>query len=225
MFLTLNGEKASPNMNCECECETWAEFLLESEEALSDAEREGLASHLARCHDCAIEREIFLESWAALDDVEETLEPSPLLRAKVWEKIRQEGCCPKPLLPRLVESADRSWRGHVIKLTAAAAAIVLGFGLGRSLRSAPDAAHSALASEITSAEQFLDTDLIQLASQEGFSLDLFPESTQFTPIDREMMSVLAPSPESREWLSKDRGVVVPLQYISQGLPPQGRPAP
>lgn len=213
-----------------CECEGWAEHLFEPEEALTEAEREGLALHLAKCEDCAMEREMFLDSWSALDDVEEELEPCPLLRAKVWEKIREEGCAPKPLLPKLVQSGDHSWRGHALKLVATAAAIILGFGVGRSLRATPEAlaaapALSPEAAQAAQSEEFLDPALIELASHEGFSMELFPESTQFTPIDSEMMSELAPNREAREWMSRERGVVIPLQYISQGLPPQpGRKA-
>jgi hypothetical protein len=207
-----------------CECKDWAEHLFEPEEALTEAEREGLANHLATCEDCAMERELFLDSWSALDDVEEELEPCPLLRAKVWEKIRQEECTVKPLLPNLLEETDRSWRGHMVKLTAAAAAIMLGFGVGRAIRPHENMAGPSLAAQESSQSGSLDPALIELASQDGFSLDLFPETNQFTPIDREMMTALAPSKESREWLDRDRGVVVPLQYISQGLPQQGRPS-
>ncbi len=202
-----------------CECESWAEHLFEPEEALSEAEREGLAAHLAACEDCAIEREMFLDSWSCLDDiVEEELECSPMLRARVWEKIREEECCVKPLLPKLVEGADRSWRGHALKAAAAAAAILLGFGMGRSLRSTPEGVPSPVAGSMAQSDGSLDPEMIELASRDGFSMDLFPESTQFTPIDREMMNALAPAQEPREWLARERGVVIPLQYISQGMP-------
>jgi hypothetical protein len=171
-----------------CECDSWAERLFEPEDALTEAEREGLASHLASCDCCAAEREMFLESWSALDDVEEELQPCPMLRAKVWEKIREEecSCTPKPQgLAALVTSQDHSWRGRMLKLTAAAAAILLGFGLGRSLRSTPEPAPSpALASAAAQTEEFLDPALIELASKDGYSMEIFPESTQFTPIDR-----------------------------------------
>jgi hypothetical protein len=206
-----------------CECENWAEFLFEPEEALTDAERSGLEHHLSQCDECAEEREMFLDSWSCLEDVEEELEPCPLLRAKVWQQIREEGCAPKPLLPSLVDSGDRSWRGNAMKLAAAAAAIVLGFGVGRAMRSTPEAmAANGVVNEAAHGDSFLDPALIQLATQDGFSVELFPESTQFTPIDREMMTALAPSKESREWMGRERGVVVPLRYISQGLPQQGR---
>lgn len=203
-----------------CGCERWAEHLFEPEEALSSAEREGLAAHLAECEECSAEREMFLDSWSCLDDMaEEELECSPMLRARVWEKIREEECCVKPLLPKLVEGADRSWRGHALKAAAAAAAILLGFGLGRSLRSGPEgAATPPPGGQMAQSESFLDPEMIELASRDGFSMDLFPESTQFSPLDREMMSALAPAQESREWLARERGVVIPLQYISQGLP-------
>lgn len=207
-----------------CECKSWAEFLFEPDDALGECERQGLADHLAHCEDCAMERELFLESWSALDNVEEELEPCPLLRAKVWEKIREEECTVKPLLPKIIDGADRSWRGHALKLTAAAAAIVMGFSVGRAMRSSPEtmASNATGAASDAVQDRSLDPALIELASQEGFSLELFPETTQFTPLDREMMTALAPGPESREWLARERGVVVPLQYISQGLPQRGR---
>lgn len=208
-----------------CDCESWAEHLFECDEALSKAEREGLAAHLAGCECCAIEREMFLDSWSALDDVEEELECSPMLRARVWEKIREEECCIKPLLPKLVHSADRSWRGHALKAAAAAAAILLGFGVGRGLRSTPESLPSPAPGGMANSESFLDPEMIELASHDGFSMELFPESTQFTPLDSEMMTALAPAKESSEWLARERGVVIPLQYISQGLPyRQGRKA-
>jgi hypothetical protein len=200
-----------------CECERWAEHLFEPEEALTQAEREGLTKHLTDCQECALERAIFLDSWSALEQVDEELEPCPLLRAKVWEKIREEGRCPSGGLPSLMGGSDHSWKGHAIKLAAAAAAIVLGFGMGRALRPLPDPAAGA-GSEAAAQENFLDPDLIELASQDGFSIELFPESNQFSPIDRDMMSALATSDESRRWLARERGSVVPLRYISQSLP-------
>jgi hypothetical protein len=109
-----------------------------------------------------------------------------------------------------------------VKVAAAAAAIVLGFGVGRSMRSTPGGTGPNMETVASQSESSLDPDLIQLASQEGFSMELFPESTQFSPIDCEMMTALAAPKESREWMAHERGVVVPLQYISQGLPQRGR---
>lgn len=209
------------------ECERWAEHLFEPEEALSELEKCGLASHLEHCEDCALERDLFLESWSALDDFEEeSLEPCPLLRAKVWQKIREEECLPKPLLPSFIDESGH-WRRPVLKLAAAAAAIMLGFGLGRSMRSNSNemAASPASGADVVASQSGtlpLDPALIQLASQEGFSLDLFPESTQFSPIDPEMMTALASSRESRRRLERERGMVVPVEYISQSLPHRGQ---
>lgn len=210
------------------ECERWAEFLFEPEDALKELEKSGLASHLSGCPDCAVERELFLESWSALGDIdEEELEPCPFLRAKVWQKIREEECLPRPLLPSVFDESGQ-WRRPLLKMAAAAAAIMLGFGLGRSLRTNAheSAAHArpggpgAIAS--SQGEQPLDPDLIKLASQDGFSLDLFPESTQFSPIDKDMMSALSSPRDSRAWVSQERGMVVPVEYISQSVPPRGR---
>ena len=205
------------------DCERWAEHLFEPEEVLCELEKSGLAAHLACCEECAIERELFLDSWSALDDFEEeVLEPCPLLRAKVWQKIREEECLPRPLLPSFLDESG-NWRRPVLKIVAAAAAIMLGFGLGRSIRSTSNEVAAEAGAGITAvkpSERLLDPALIQLASQEGFSLDLFPESTQFSPIDPEMMSALASSRESRRRLERERGMVVPVEYISQSQPPQ-----
>ncbi len=206
------------------ECERWAEYLFEPEDALSEVEKTGLADHLSCCQDCAAERELFLDSWSALDDLQgEELEPCPLLRAKVWQKIREEECLPKPLLPTFLDESGQ-WRRPLLKMAAAAAAILLGFGLGRSLRTsshevAAEAGSGVVAS--SSSERLLDPDLIQLASQDGFSLELFPDSTQFSPIDRDMMSALSSPRDSRTWLARDRGMVVPVEYISQNVPHRG----
>lgn len=207
------------------ECERWAEHLFEPEDALSEAEKAGLAAHLSCCEDCAIERELFLDSWSALDDLEDVeLEPCPLLRAKVWQKIREEECLPKPLMPSFVDESGQ-WRRPLLKMAAAAAAILLGFGLGRSLRTSSHEVAAEAGSGVVATNpgtQPLDPDLIQLASQDGFSLELFPESTQFSPIDRDMMSALSTSRDSRSWLSRDRGMVVPVEYISQNVPRRGQ---
>ena len=58
--------------------------------------------------------------------------------------------------------------------------------------------------------------MIELASQEGYSVEIFPESTSFTPLDQEMRTALATSDEERVWLQQEQGAVVPVQYISQG---------
>lgn len=207
------------------ECGRWAEHLFEPDDALGELEKAGLAAHLSVCEECAIERELFLDSWSALDDLSsEELEPCPLLRAKVWQKIREEECHrPTALLPIL--QSDPQWRRPLLKMAAAAAAIMLGFGLGRSMRSGSQEITAQASSPVVASsteEQLLDPALIKLASQDGFSLELFPESNQFSPIDRDMMSALSSSPESRSWLTQDRGMVVPVEYISQSMPYGGQ---
>ena len=57
-----------------------------------------LAKHIEKCENCRQERELFLESWTALDEFEPELEPCPLIRAKVWEMIREEEQLPPPLI-------------------------------------------------------------------------------------------------------------------------------
>ena len=65
-------------------------------------------------------------------------------------------------------------------------------------------------------DDFIDPAMIELASQEGYSVEIFPESTSFTPLDQEMRAALATSDEERVWLQQEQGAVVPVQYISQG---------
>lgn len=196
-------------------CDQASEYLFEPDESLSEANRVQLQRHLERCPECRAERELFLESWDALGDLQDELEPSPMLRAKVWEQIRQEEKEPQPTV--LLRKPDIPLKTLVVRLAAAAAAIMLGFGVGRALRPAPIASGAALtaATNQAQAQHELDPALIELASQEGYSVEIFPETTQFSPIDGEMMSALAPSNEAKKWLEGNQGAVVPLQYISQ----------
>lgn len=194
-------------------CDQWSEHLFEPDESLTDSVRTRLSAHLEVCSECRAEREMFLESWDALSEVRDELEPSPMLRAKVWEQIRQEEREPQPVLK--LEPPDLSWKQVTRRLAAAAAAILLGFGLGRALRPEPAANPTAIVAATQQAQDTLDPALVQLASQEGFSVEIFPETTEFSPLDTEMMSALAPSSEAREWLEGNQGAVVPLQYISQ----------
>jgi hypothetical protein len=199
-------------------CSSFEDLLFEPEEDLSQKNVLRLAAHIEACGPCRAERELFLESWSALDEFEPELEPSPLIRARVWEKIREEEQLPPPLIePETAESLT----GVLQKLTVAGIALLLGFGLGRGLAPSPPASPTSGSPSLVSStseeslDEFLDPALLELASQEGFSVEIFPESTEFTPLDQEMRTALATSDEERVWVQQDRGVVVPVQYISQ----------
>lgn len=202
-------------------CQDLESLLFEPEEELSDSDSERLANHVAQCEACRAERELFLDSWSALDNLEPDCEleaPCSHLRAKVWEQIREEQKqAPAPLIQ---ESTLTQLRTQLQRLAVAGIALLLGFGLGRGIR--PEAVPSAeVAQAQTSSQEFLDPDLLELASQDGFSVEIFPESKGFSPLDQEAMSALAPNDEARTWVQQKRGSVLPVQYISQqGLAPR-----
>lgn len=199
-------------------CSSYEDLLFEPEEELSQADSLRLASHIELCEACREERELFLESWSALEDFEPDLEPTPLVRARVWEKIREEEKLPPPLIE--AETAE-SFATLLQKLTVAGVALILGFGLGRGLRptspgtEVPVTAPVARTAEASDEDDFIDPAMIELASQEGYSVEIFPESTDFTPLDQDMRTALAPTDEERVWLQQDKGAVVPVRYISQ----------
>jgi len=202
-------------------CSSFEELLFEPEEELSAADSSKLAKHIEGCQNCREERELFLESWSALDEFEPELDPCPLIRAKVWEKIREEEQIPPPLIePETAESFNKVLQ----TLSLAGLALILGFGLGRGMRPGADpAAEQAViavpaASPVAASpkDDFIDPAMIELASQEGYSVEIFPESTSFTPLDQEMRTALATSDEERVWVQQNQGAVVPVQYISQG---------
>ena len=204
-------------------CSSFEVLLFEPEEELSQEECSKLAKHIEKCENCRQERELFLESWSALDEFEPELDPCPLIRAKVWEKIREEEQLPPPLIE--AETAE-SFNKVLQTLSLAGLALILGFGLGRGIRPMPEAPPSPEQAAIavsapagqsaTPQDDFIDPAMIELASQEGYSVEIFPESTSFTPLDQEMRAALATSDEERVWLQKEQGAVVPVQYISQG---------
>ncbi|MFA5508570.1 MAG: hypothetical protein WC423_24305, partial [Vulcanimicrobiota bacterium] len=147
------------------------------------------------------------------------------VRARVWERIREEEKLPPPLLE---PETAASFMSVAQKLTVAGFALLLGFGLGRGIKATPEATTAAeigkpavaVRTEEKSQEDFIDPAMIELASQEGFSMEIFPETNSFTPLDQEMRTALASSDEERVWVQQDRGMVVPVQYISQGSAPR-----
>jgi len=199
-------------------CQKIETLLYETEEDLNTEELCRLEKHLESCPECREERELFLDSWSALNEEDDFLEPGSMIRAKVWEQIRKEEEEPPQLA---VKHRDlKPLISSLQKLAVAGIAVTLGFGLGRGLRPAPlpTAADRPVVATEAQQQEFLDKDLIELASQEGYSVEIFPERTDFTPLDQDMMSALAPDEKVRSWVKKDRGSVVPVQYISQGGP-------
>lgn len=193
-------------------CQQFEDYLLEDEESLSKSQLKALQAHLDDCPTCLEEREIFLDSWNGLDEMESELTPSPMLRARVWEEIRREESQPTPLVSK---DSLTHWKSICLRISAAAAALFLGFTLGQGIKKQAAPSNLAVASENTETTQNLDPALIELASQEGFSVEIFPETTEFSPLDEEMISALAPSQEAEEWLNKDQQVAVPVRFISQ----------
>lgn len=202
-------------------CHSFEDLLFEPNEALSEEDNSKLTQHLSKCEVCRAERELFLESWNALEELQVDSEAPTQVRARVWEQIRAEEECrePAPIIP---SKTARKLSLQLQKLAVAGIALTLGFGLGKGLRAQETTvplAHSrppVSSPAPSNSGDFIDQDLIELASQEGYSVEIFPENTDFSPIDQEMMSALAPSPREKTWLQKRRGSVVPVQYISQG---------
>lgn len=209
-------------MDCHCEC--FEDLLFEPEESLSTEDVLKLEEHLANCENCRIEREIFLESWLALGETETETEPMPAVRARVWEQIRAQEItpCAKPsLVLECLKSA------YIQRLAVASIALFLGFHFGQSLRGSrtgepsvtPLDSSIATSTSSATAADFIDPALIELASQEGYSVEIFPESTDFSPLDLETLSDVAPTAEERSWLKSRQGTVVPVQYISRDSGP------
>lgn len=205
------------------ECEKWVDDLFEPDEALSASQVADLNAHLATCPNCAHERELFLLSWSALDKVEDELEPSPLIRAKVWEVIRQERCpCAPPdrLLPQTgfkLSSARIAprWAGLAV-----AAAFVISFGCLRTFAPQTRSPLAQDAHRTATPEPELDPELIKLASQDGFSIEVFPPSAPSlpppSPSSQATPSIEEPTPESWPSLAPPNhsGSV---RYVSQDL--------
>lgn len=197
-------------------CQSFEELLFEPDEALSCADRAKLAEHIGTCEDCRTERELFLDSWQALEELQNDPEPVPAVRARVWEQIRAEETAklPEPPSKKLARFAPTV---YLQRLAVAGFALFLGFHFGQGIRPQEVTTQATAAQPVaaaTASPDFIDSDLIELASQEGYSVEIFPESTEFSPIDQETMSALAPTAEERSWIKRRQGAVVPVQYIS-----------
>lgn len=130
-------------------CEQVQEWMCERLDGVLDGEPfRRFEQHLQSCPDCRQQWEDYQASWELLGELPQ-LEPSPLFRAKVWERIRLE---PQPASPWWLPL--RRW----LAPAALASALMLGVVcLPRSLTPAPDT----------------DTE-IQLASRPA-PLDLVPQ--------------------------------------------------
>lgn len=198
-------------------CQNFEDILFEPEEDLSDSDSQSLKNHLDRCESCRAERELFLESWSALDELEVDLDPCPMIRARVWEQIRKEECVRAPILaPETVESV----RHQVQWLAVAGVALILGFGLGRGLRTSPlepaklSAAQSGAPMTEAPNQEVIDPALIKLASEDGYSLEIFPESINFTPLDPAMKLALTPSKKEVRTQAQKSHSTVPVEFVS-----------
>ncbi|MFA5508615.1 MAG: hypothetical protein WC423_24535, partial [Vulcanimicrobiota bacterium] len=114
-------------------CSNFENLLFEPEEELSETDLTKLAAHILQCENCRVERELFLESWSALGELEPEFEATPV-RARVWERIREEEKLPPPLLE---PETAASFMSVAQKLTVAGFALLLGFGLGRGIKATP----------------------------------------------------------------------------------------
>lgn len=192
------------------ECKKWAELLLEPEEALSEQDSSRLASHLASCPSCAHERELFLQSWLIFTEAQNKIEiePSSMLRAVVWEQIRQEQ---SKLSPPLY------LQGKLISITKTFAVLLLGLSLGKYLSTVTIRDDSHLQISSTPYEPALDPDLIKLASQDGFSLELFPESApQHLVYHSKKKTSADPTQIAKptQWPSIQAGSTTSIKYVS-----------
>lgn len=103
-------------MKCQ-QAQEWMSERLDG--VLEEPRLRRLEEHLGQCSVCALEWKELQASWELLGQLPE-MEPGPLFRAKVWEKIRLE-----PTPSRTLWSVWRRWIGGV----AVAAGLVLAVNL------------------------------------------------------------------------------------------------
>ncbi len=172
-----------------------------SESDLNDEETRSVSEHLDDCSDCRRELELQETCWQALEVLEsDQLEPSSMIRARVWEQIRRQ--------PVKVSW----WQRLSFRLPAAAATLVLGFWFGLWISAAPPATEPVVASTGITTPAPLDKEMVALASDPGYSLDLLPDPANYQPLDEEFRVALNAPPVGEvreEWFSVSDDVYAP----------------
>ena len=135
--------------------------------------------HLSQCVHCRQQLELQEQCWEALSLLEEEqLEPSSMIRARVWEEIRRTPV-QKPW-----------WERFGFRLPAAAATLVLGFWIGVSFVAPP----SVNSQDLAQTPPPLDREMVALASDPGYSLELIPDPASYQPLDEEFRVALNAPP-------------------------------
>lgn len=103
------------------QCEQYQEWMSERLDGELDSTRIAtLDRHLEACTGCREEWQLLNESWQLLGELPE-IEPSPIFRAQVWEKVRQS---PAPAV-----TGWRWVRRLLLPLLATTTCLVLAMGL------------------------------------------------------------------------------------------------
>ena len=163
-------------MKC-CQAQEWMSERLDG--VLEPARSQLLDQHLAGCPECAQEWIALAASWKLLGSLPE-LEPSPLFRARVWEKIR---LAPPP--QRSPWPALRSWWAGLA--VAAALALVVGLGYHRP-EIQPSAAPTQLAANAAAPRRSLPAEPID-STQGWDSFEVIPSVdilAQEDPLDEQV---------------------------------------
>jgi anti-sigma-K factor RskA len=94
---------------------------------LSQAERERVEAHLARCGECATEARELSLAFQGIGLAEDPVAPPPHLRARVLESLARQGR-PRRATPLASQSPATSSKARLMWLAAAAAVILIVFG-------------------------------------------------------------------------------------------------
>lgn len=144
-------------------CTQAQEWMSEKLDQALDSQRSAkLDGHFHSCQSCRQEWQILRQSWELLGTLPE-LEPSPLFRARVWEKIRRQ--------PAPAAWSFRRWFAG-LGLSLAGLALCLDFSAGRPLATPtlPPPMNKELAQNLAAGElQEWDASLEILPSLEGMA--------------------------------------------------------